>query len=452
MILALPSCAQQFQPKTIQFKGDLEYTEQELLDAAGLKKGAILTSGEMNEHSKRLMDTGVFENLTYKFDGRDLVYFLRPATQMYPIRLENLPLAAGAELDAKLHSRLPLYHCKVPIEGGLLDDVRKQLEEMLAAQGIRTTLATAPYSDHKTARKGAITAVSFSIVQPQVRIGSLHMDGISPTIAEKILPILKEASEQSFDTANSAANLETVIRSFYEDQGYASAKVHAVRSGDPVVSFDSIQVPFSVMVEEGRQYKLGEIQLPPGAPLEKADIDKILNDPATNPSSGIGTRSVWLLIARKYKSKGYLDCGVVPHAQIDDEAGIVNYTVAVNAGPVYHLAFVKFDNVSNDLRVRLMHNWQLMPGDPFDQSYVTSFLLRAQLEDPALRQMLAGAKPTFDVMADPQTHDVNVVIRLERSSNRAQVRLFDRRCGSRHTARPQALSANGSLRLVAKSK
>ena len=99
-----PASAQKFQPKTIQFKGDPEYTNQELLDAAGLKLGTVLTSAEMNDHSKLLMDCGVFDNLTYKFDGGDLVYSLTPSALMYPIRLENLPLTlTGKDLDAKLH-------------------------------------------------------------------------------------------------------------------------------------------------------------------------------------------------------------------------------------------------------------------------------------------------------------------------------------------------------------
>ena len=33
-----------------------------------------------------------------------------------------------------------------------------------------------------------------------------------------------------------------------------------------------------------------------------------------------------------------------------------------------------------------------------------------------LRKTLAGVKAKFDVMADPQTHDVNVVIRLEKKA------------------------------------
>jgi len=83
--------------KTIQFKGDPEYSDQELLAAAGLKKGAVLTSAEMNDHSKQLMDTGVFDTLTFKFDGQDLIFLLVPSTTMFPISLETcLSRRAGA--------------------------------------------------------------------------------------------------------------------------------------------------------------------------------------------------------------------------------------------------------------------------------------------------------------------------------------------------------------------
>jgi outer membrane protein assembly factor BamA len=342
-----------------------------------------------------------------------LVYSLRPSAQLYPIRLENLPIAQGKDLDAKLHSRLPLYHGKVPAEGTLLDDVRKELEGMLSAQGIMTTLSTVPYSDRKTPKRG-VTAISFSIAQPPVTVGPIHLDGVSPSFESRLEPIMKEASEQGFDSANSIANLENAFRWFYEDQGYAAVKVDAVRSGNPVVSATSIQVPFAVKVEEGRQYKLGAIQIPPDAPVEKAEIDKILNIAAANQSRGIGLRSVWSMVAQRYKSQGHLDCVLTPHARIDEAAGTVSYTLDVNAGPVYHLGFVKFDNVSDELRALLIKNWQLMPGEPFDPNYATNFMLKAQTQDPVLRKSLAGVKGTFDVTADPATHEVNLVVRLER--------------------------------------
>jgi outer membrane protein assembly factor BamA len=86
----LPGEAQQFLPKSIQFKGDPEYSDQELLTASGLKLGVALTSNEMKEHAQKLMDSGVFDNLTFKFDGQNLVYVLTPNTSLLPIYLTNL--------------------------------------------------------------------------------------------------------------------------------------------------------------------------------------------------------------------------------------------------------------------------------------------------------------------------------------------------------------------------
>jgi len=45
---------------------------------------------------------------------------------------------------------------------------------------------------------------------------------------------------------------------------------------------------------------------------------------------------------------------------------------------------------------------------------VANFLVKAQAQDPVLRRSLAGVKAKFDATADPQTHIVNVVIRLEK--------------------------------------
>ncbi len=98
--LAQTAAAQKFQPKSIQFKGDPEYSvtlrgDEELMAAAGLKKGVVLDYAEMNDHSKLLMDSGMFASLAFKFDGQDLIFTITPSTDLYPIHLENLATCAG---------------------------------------------------------------------------------------------------------------------------------------------------------------------------------------------------------------------------------------------------------------------------------------------------------------------------------------------------------------------
>jgi outer membrane protein assembly factor BamA len=407
---ALPASAQKFQPKSIQFKGVPEYSDKELLAAASLKPGTVYTSAEMNDHSKALMDSGVFQNLTYKFDGVDLVYSLIPAPNLYAVRLENLPLAAGPALDAKLHDRFPLYHGKVPAEGGLLESVRGALEDLLAAQGIKSTVVTTPFGVAGTSQ---VSAMNFSIAAPPVRVGALDLEGVSPVMAAQIKSIADHQTGSSYDTNNSAANLEHAFATFYADSGYAAVHVHAAPSGAPVITADAVSIPFTVTVEEGHLYKLGFIHLPLDALVSQAEIDKAAGAPGQTVK-GPAMRAVWGLIAARYHSKGYVDFAMTPRPQFDEAASVVNYNVELNPGPVYHLALLKFDNVSDDLRKLLMRNWQMFPGDPFDDSYVSTFILKAQTSDPVLARTLAGVRVSYDVRADPNTHDVNLIIRLER--------------------------------------
>ncbi len=77
----------------------------------------------------------------------------------------------------------------------------------------------------------------------------------------------------------------------------------------------------------------------------------------------------------------------------------------INPGPIYHLAFVKFDNVSDDLRRLLMRSWQMLPGDPFDESYVSNFIVKAQKDDPVLQRSLSGVGATYRIVADQRTHE-----------------------------------------------
>jgi outer membrane protein assembly factor BamA len=410
LCISLPASAQKFQPKTIQFKGAPEYSDAELLATAGLQIGVVLDFAGMKEHAQMLMSTGVFETLNFQFDGVDLIYNLVPSTSLYPIHLENLPLTPGKELETKLHERFPLFHGKVPGEGGLQEGVRKALEEMLLTKGIKATLEAIPYTDP---RQRKVTAMSFVITAPPVRVGPIHLEGASAAMQAAVQKAADHETGAAYSTESSNGNLEHALESFYAEEGYAAVKAHISRSGDPVATADAIDVPFSATIEEGRLYKLGSIHLPPDAPVTQAEIDKVAG-PHSAMAKGQTLRDTWFMIASRYKSKGYLDCTLTPHPEFDEATDTVNYEVEVTPGPVYHLAFVKFEGVSDELRVKLMRVWQMLPGDPFDQSYVSGFIIRAQKEDPVLMRSLSGVGVSYKIAADPETHEVNCVLSFAR--------------------------------------
>jgi outer membrane protein assembly factor BamA len=410
-LAASPAIGQQFQPRTIQFRGDPEYSDQELMDALGLKKDAAMSSEDLNGYARRLMDSGVFDNVGYKFDGVDLVFTLTPDTTLYPVRLTNLPFLPGPALDAELHKRLPLYHGKVPSEGALLDGVRKAFEEMLAAEGVHATVAAVPSADPRERSK--VTAIGFTIAAPPVRLGAIHVQGASMALLPQLRGMVAQIENPLFDSQNTPAHLEQRFVDFYQNQGFAAVDIRAVRSGAPVATADAILVPYSVTIQEGRPYRIGSIRMPPDALVSQEEADRIVASPGKH-TMGEALETVLSLIDQRYKAKGYLDLVVSHTPAFNDAAGTVDYTIGIAPGPVYHLAYIRFDNVSDDLRSRLMYQWQLMPGDPFNQGYLDSFLANAEKRDSALQRYLAGTLSTYETSADPVTHGVNVVFHLEK--------------------------------------
>ena len=223
-----PAPAQTFIPRTIQFQGAPEYSDQELLAAAGLKKGVVLGYADMQDYSKRLLDTGIFASVAFKFDGQDLTFLLTPSADVYPIRLENLPFAPGKDLDGKLHDQLPLYHGKVPSGGGLAESVRAAFEKMLADQGLQASVVTTTATDPFTHK---VNAVSYSISTPPVAVAVTRIDGPSVQLQAKVQAVAAEAAKNPFSTADTADNLVRAVQQLYGDLGFAAAKVQVARAG-----------------------------------------------------------------------------------------------------------------------------------------------------------------------------------------------------------------------------
>jgi len=407
---SLPCGAQKFLPKTIQFKGDPEYSDQELLAASGLKVGAPVTSAELNDHSKQLIDTGVFDNLTYKFDGSDLVYSLTPAALLFPIRLENLPLTPGKDLDAKLHDRFPLYHGKVPSEGGLEESVRGALEELLAAEGIKATVTATPYTDLKLHK---VTAVSYAITAPPVQIGEIHLDSTSPALDPKAQEILARQSGSNYDTDGSPNQIATNLGNFYREKGYLEADVQATPQFAPVVTLEAIRIPFLVSVSPGALYRITGVQLAPGLVVTQAEFDHQSGIHPGDIADSVHLRENWEFLARRYHNRGYMKASVRPTPSFDRAQSIVSFSVTVEAGPVYTMGTLTIQNVADDLRAAMLAAWKMPAGAVFNESAILGFYAIGDA-NPALKRVFSAVNCKYNLQLNDDTHTADVVLRLEK--------------------------------------
>jgi outer membrane protein assembly factor BamA len=313
LLCTLPISAQKKAPhKTIRFQGAPQYTQQELLAAAGFKPDARLNLREVKAHAKQLGDTGFFAEVKSASDRKGLLFTLTPSSQLFPMHLENLPLTPGKELDANLRQRFPLYRGLLPASGSTVEGICHTLDEMLAAKSIKATVKAALTSGLGPQK---ITVINFTIVSQAVHIGRIQLAGVSAAMQAKASLLATGQTGNDFDTEYTAIGLLRAFQDLYQDEGYAAVEVN-VAQGDPSIVPNpspetSVEIPCTVTINEGGIYKLGSIDLPAGALVARADIEKIRSK---YPAGSGRPFDLFLLAVRDaYNAHGHLDCSVVPH-------------------------------------------------------------------------------------------------------------------------------------------
>jgi len=401
-------------PRTIRFQGAAQYTQQELLAAAGLTPDARLNPRDVKAHARLLSDTGLFDVVRFGSDSKGLLFTLTPASQFFPVRLENVPLAPGKDLDARIHERCPLYRGLLPASGSMVEGVRHVFEEMLAAKGIKATVKAALTSDLGPQK---LTAMNFTVVSPDVRIGHIQLSGVSPAMQARADVLVNGQTGNSFATGNSAIGLQHAFEDLYQDQGYAAVEVD-VAQGDPLVrpagSDQAVEIPYTVTIKEGGIYKLGTIDIPAGGLVPRAEVEKVLSKYAKG--SGRPLDLFLLAVRDAYHTHGYLDCSVVPRPSFNESSHVVNYTVEIAPGSQYRLASIRFDGAPDAMAARLKLAWKMSPGDIFDESYVSNFAAFAQKKDRQLARWMQTVITTDDVKPDPATHEVDCIFHFAKAA------------------------------------
>ena len=411
--LALPSSAQKFTPKTIQFQGAPDYSNDELLAAAGLKTGQTLSFDEMQQHMNALSQTGAFDGIKFTFNGQDLVFQLKPAANLYAVLLDNLPLTPGPDLDAKIHAKQPLYHGKVPTEGTLLDGVQAALEEQLAAINIKATIASAPYSV-MGAREAS--AIAFRVTTPQILIGEIQPE-IAPQLTPKAQEVLATLTGSSYSVEGSASGIAKDLLDIYRDMGYLDVKADAVRQPKLIIAPDAVRIPFRFSLAPGALYKVTAIQLAPDMLVSQAEFDKQSHVHPGDPADAEHISQNWHYIERQYHNRGYMSAHINPAAALDHEQHTVSYAVSAVPGPTYTMGRISVENVSDDIRSAMLAAWKLPAGALFNESVLLSYYAIDSSVNPQLFRLFHTVNCKSVLHLNDDTRTVDVVLRLEKRAS-----------------------------------
>ncbi|NYF51429.1 POTRA domain-containing protein [Tunturiibacter gelidoferens] len=396
--------AQSFTLPPVTFTGAPTFSQADLLKVSGLHPGATATQADVQAAAQHLSDTGLFSDIRFESNATGLVYDLKPMPpeNLLPASFTNFVWWSPAELTAALKARVPLYTGLVPTAGNLQDTIYSALKAMVAEKGVTANIVAIAVSSQPGATPSSI---GFAIDSPQVRVHTLTLVHASPAMRPKLDTVIKDQTNQPFDTNTTHTSITTALTSAYHNQGYLDMAVLKLTEAPPQVTPSGIDLDLTATLSEGQPYQLFQLTWPGSDIISTADFNKQTKMKPGDMASEAALRQSLSIIAGAYFAKGFQDAKVKAPATFDHLSHHVSYTITVDPGPQYHIHSVKALGLSDEQQKQFDSAWHMNPGDFYDATYLTEFLHK----NSAL-QSLAGYSATYKATSDPDTHLVDLTI------------------------------------------
>jgi len=404
--------SQSFTLKKVSSSGSKRFSETDIVRATGLKSGETVTANDLKEAANRLMQSGVFAQVSYRFNGESADYTVLDATQLVPVSFENFVWFSDADLLQRVHTTVPLFSGKVPLGGSLADQVSAALDAILKEKGIQGHAASLLHG--KLA--GEIQFMQFEIDGVRAKIAEIRFPGAAPDRAPVLQDLIKRIAGESYQQSLFADIVEQNGPQVYGRLGFLKAQFGTPR---PVVLKDDPAQPsvaVDVPVEEGDQYMFSAANWTGAHAISAADLAKAIE---LKPGAPADTTQLGRSIATVkdiYGTKGYMFARIKSTATLDSEKHSAVFNLTVEEGPIYHMGKLEVQ-APDPQRAELVRKvWDMHEGDVYDASYVKTFVKK----HPTELAVLAGWAPHYTQTIHDDTHVVDLMLKFEKFQREAR--------------------------------
>ncbi len=394
---------------TLRVEGNRIYTSEQILAAAGLKVGQTAGKDEFEAARDRLLATGAFESVGYKFGPAETGSAQTAASaqyaasfqvieiaQVFPYRFDSLPVDSGA-LRNWLLQKEPLFNKTIPGTQVVLSRIAKETEEFLAKSGHPENVAGKLTAEGPKEMNVIFGPTSLSSVAEVKFTGNETIT--NETLQSAIAGVAVGAiySEPRFRQL-----LETSIRPVYEAKGKIRV---AFPKLDTAPAKDVNGLVVTVKVVEGPTFNLGEVTMtgaPGSAALVKEGKFK-LGEPANFTQIEEDTERIRAIIRRR----GYMQVKSEAERKINDKDKKVDLIVHMEQGPLFSFGELKIEGLDIQSEPQVRKLWSLKSGAPFNTEYPAFFL--ARVREDGYFDNLGKTRSKIDVNDKDKIVDVTLV-------------------------------------------
>lgn len=401
--------AQSYSPAKIAFTGST-LSQEELLAFTGLKAGEPVARDQMQAAADKLTGTGLFSEAQFSFDGETLTFALKPSEAVVPVQYDNFAWWDDKALNSWVAARVPLFHGALFPGGPMRDQVSAVLVALLSTKGVQgAVITTSAVGD----ADGNQIAILYHIDSPAVVVEAFHVYDYSGVWTRPIEEVEKAAAGRKFD-GSTRDKLADAVRAVYGAQGFIDMKMTAPAWGQPHVANGKILVPVTASItSEGGQYRVSGLHL-------KGDLfmteEQFAARAKLHPGD-VANQDVWKqitdMVTAPYRTHGYLDAKIDATPTLDRAHHTVDYTIAVEPGPVYRMGKLTVANLNAQQKAEVMPHWQIKPGNVFNADLIPKFVEEYHKSRADELQSIRGWNFDAKWTENQQAHTVDVVLTFE---------------------------------------
>jgi outer membrane protein insertion porin family len=406
---------QQWPIERLSVEGLKNYSQQQALAAAGLKIGQLAGQPDFEAARDRLLATGVFETVGYKFapaagsNGYWATFQVVEVEPVYPVRLEELN-APDAEIQAWLRKKDPFFGAKIPATEAFLKRHAAAVEEYLASKGRTEKIVGKVVAD---------SAEQFAIV--------FRPAAGAPKVAEvkflgnEVVPsttLLNSFAGVAYGTIYSEAAfrqmLDASVRPIYEARG-------RIRLAFPKIETEKAKnvegLIVTVTVDEGASYELGNVTVEGETPVPAKELIKAGGFKSGDLANFDDINAGLDRMKKRLRREGYTKVSLHVDRHPDDKKKTVDLAIKPDLGPQYlfgKLAIEGLDILSEPAVRKL---WTLKEGKPFNADYPDYFL--EQIREQGLFDDLGKTRSALKVDEENRIVDVTLYFGASKGSDGA---------------------------------
>jgi outer membrane protein insertion porin family len=408
---APPAQPHQWPIESLHVEGNRNYTAAQILAVAGLKVGQLAGKSDFETAHDRLVATGMFETVGYKFapggdqHGYAASFQVMEAQPAYPIRFDDLG-ATEKEITDYLRGKDPLFAPRLAATKPVLERYRQWVQEYVTAHNGKDTVIAKVTPAGAPAGPGEFV-ILFRPARLDPAVAEVAFEGnqaipttaLQNAIAEVAvgLPYKEEAFRQCLDSS---------IRPLYDARG----RVRVAFTKLTVEKAKDVQgLAVKVTLEEGGTYDLGSVRIEGAPHFEPARLLKTgkfkTGDLADFDEIGKGVDRIRKVLAHE----GYMRNDVQIARKIDDAKKTVSLVMHVEEGPQFLFGKLRIEGLDLNGESAIRKMWTHQEGTPYNPDYPDYFL--KHVHEEGLFDNLGETRAETKI--DDKTHIVNVTLNFK---------------------------------------